>query len=76
MISANPFSERMELIITSPAPSGWMVDIYTVQGKLVERYANVASNRPLLIGNKIKSGIYILRIISGSQIAIEKIIKN
>jgi hypothetical protein len=76
MISANPFTERLELIITSPSPSGWMVDVYTVQGKLVERYSNVASNRPLLIGNKIKSGIYILRIISGSQIAIEKIIKN
>ena len=76
MISANPFTDRLELIITSPSPSGWMVDVYTVQGKLVERYSNVASNRPLLIGNKIKSGIYILRIISGSQIAIEKIIKN
>jgi len=76
MISANPFPDRLELIITSPSPSVWMVDVYTVQGKLVERYANVASNRPLLIGNKIKSGIYILRIISGKQIAIEKIIKN
>jgi subtilisin family serine protease len=76
LISANPFPERLELIITSPSTSGWMVDVYTVQGKLVERYANIASNRPLLIGSKIKSGIYILRIISGSQIAIEKIIKN
>ena len=76
MISANPFPDRLELIITSPSPSGWMVDVYTVQGKLVERYANVASNRPLLIGNKIKSGMYILRIIAGNQIAIEKIIKN
>ena len=76
MISSNPFPERLELIITSPSTSGWMVDVYTVQGKLVERYSNVASNRPLLIGNKIKSGIYILRIISGNQIAIEKIIKN
>src|ERR1035437_430764 len=76
MISANPFPDRLELIITSPSPSGWMVDVYTVQGKLVERYSNIASNRPLLIGSKIKSGIYILRIISGNQIAIEKIIKN
>ena len=76
MISANPFTDRLELIITSPSPSGWMVDVYTIQGRLVERYANIASNRPLMIGNKIKSGIYILRIISGSQIAIEKIIKN
>ena len=76
LISANPFPERLELIITSPSTSGWMVDVYTIQGKLVERYANIASNRPLLIGSKLISGAYILRIISGNQIAIEKIIKN
>jgi subtilisin family serine protease len=76
LISANPFPERMELIITTPSTSGWMVDIYTIQGKLVERYANVAANQPLIIGNKLISGAYILRIISGNKIAIEKIIKN
>jgi len=76
LISANPFQERMELIITTPSASGWMVDVYTIQGKLVERYASVASNRPLIIGNKLISGAYILRIISGNKIAIEKIIKN
>jgi serine protease AprX len=76
LISANPFQERLELIITSPSTSGWTVDIYTIQGKLAERYINVSPDRPIMIGNKIKSGVYILRIISGSQIAIEKIIKN
>ena len=76
LISANPFQNRLELIITSPSTTGWMVDIYTIQGQLVERYLNLSSNRPKLIGNKIKSGVYLLRILSGSQIAIEKIIKN
>ena len=76
LISANPFQERMELIITSLSTSGWMVDIYNIQGKIAERYVNVSPNRPLLIGNKIKSGVYLLRILSGKQIAIEKIIKN
>ena len=76
LISANPFQERMELIITSPATSGWMVDIYNIQGKLAERFVKVSPNRPILIGNKIKSGVYLLRILSGNQIAIEKIIKN
>jgi serine protease AprX len=76
LISANPFVDRMELIITSPSTSGWTIEVYTIQGKLVERYANASFNRPLLIANKIKSGVYILRIMSGSQIAIEKIIKN
>ena len=76
LISANPFLDRMELIITTPSSPGWTIEVYTIQGKLVERYANVTSNRPLLIGTKLKSGVYILRIMSGSQIAIEKIIKN
>jgi subtilisin family serine protease len=76
LISANPFPERMELIITTPSSSGWMVDVYTIQGKLVERYANMPSNRPLIVGNKLISGAYILRIISGNKIAIEKIIKD
>jgi len=76
LISANPFHERLELIITSPSTLGWTVDVYTIQGKLAERHINVPPDRPIMIGNKIKSGVYILRIISGSQIAIEKIIKN
>jgi subtilisin family serine protease len=76
LISANPFQDRMELIITSPSPSGWMVDIYNIQGKIAERFINVTPNRPLLIGNKIKPGVYLLRILSGNHIAIEKIIKN
>lgn len=76
LISANPFVNQMELIITTPSTSGWSIDVYTIQGRLVERYADIPSNRPMLVGSKIKSGVYILRIISGNQIAIEKIIKN
>lgn len=76
LISANPFQDRLELIITSPSTSGWTVDIYSIQGKLAERHTKVTPDRPIIIGNKIKSGVYILRIISGGQIAIEKIIKN
>lgn len=76
LISPNPFQERLELIITSPSTTGWMLEIYNIQGQLAERYVNVTSNRPILIGNRIKPGVYILRILSGNQIAIEKIIKN
>jgi serine protease AprX len=76
LISSNPFQDGMELIITSPSTSGCTVDVYTIQGKLVERFAEVTANRPIIIGSKFKSGVYILRIISGSQLAIEKIIKK
>ncbi|MDP4289572.1 MAG: S8 family peptidase [Bacteroidota bacterium] len=76
LLSANPFRENMELVITSPSPSGWTIDLFTMQGKLVERFVKVSSNEPILIGSKIRSGIYLLRILSGNQIAIEKIIKE
>jgi len=76
VISANPFPDRMELIITSNSSTGWNIDVYSILGKLVERHSNVASNQPVSIGSKCRSGVYILRINSGSLLAIEKIIKS
>lgn len=69
-VSPNPFYETMRIDCASPVKS---IEIYNMEGQLVYK-----QNNPLSLVNlsSIPSGFYVLRIISGTQVFQQKIIKK
>jgi len=66
----NPFSETIQIDCASPIES---IEIYNTLGQLVYHQNNPSPEVSLI---SIPSGVYLLRIISGSQLFQQKIIKN
>jgi hypothetical protein len=69
-IYPNPFSETIRVDCASRIES---IQIFNVEGKLVYNQSNPSRDLNL---STIPKGIYILRMISGDKLFIQKIVKN
>ena len=69
-IYPNPFSETIRIDCASRIES---IQIFNVEGRLVYNQSNPSAELNL---SAIPQGIYILRVISGAKLLIQKIIKN
>jgi hypothetical protein len=76
MVTPNPSKDKFDLIIMKNSILDWTIEIYSISGKLIERQTHVVPEKTISIGNSLKSGIYLLRVMGGSEMAIEKIIKS
>ena len=69
-IYPNPFSETIRIDCDSRIES---IQIFNVEGRLVYHQSNPSAELNL---SAIPQGIYILRLISGAKLFIQKIVKN
>jgi len=71
-IYPNPITDRLQIEASSEIQS---VQIYTIDGKIITGFTP-NTNRTILNLNTIKSGIYLIRILTRDQLFTQKIIKN
>ncbi|NWJ49951.1 MAG: S8 family peptidase [Bacteroidetes bacterium] len=76
IVTPNPSKDKFDLIIMNNSILDWTIEIYSISGKLIERQTHIIPEKTISIGDTLKSGIYLLRVMGGSEMAIEKIIKG
>lgn len=76
IVTPNPFKDKFDLVIMKNSILDWTVEIYSISGKLIERQSHITPEKTISIGYSLKSGVYLLRIMGGREMAIEKIIKG
>ena len=76
IVTPNPTKDKFDLIIINNSIIDWTIEIYSISGRLVERQTHLTPEKTISIGYSLKSGIYILRVLGGREMAIEKIIKG
>lgn len=76
IVTPNPSKDKFDLMIMNHSILDWTIEIYSISGKLIERQTHITPEKTISIGYALKSGVYLLRVIGGSEMAIEKIVKG
>jgi hypothetical protein len=76
IVTPNPSRDKFDLIIMNNSIIDWTIEIYSISGKLIERQTHIIPEKTISIGYTLKSGVYLLRVMGGREMAIEKIIKG
>lgn len=74
-IAPNPFQTSSQLAVTTDIEYQFLFVLYDIQGKEVFRKRS-SSKQIIEFGNNLKKGIYIAKIITGSDITTMRVVKN
>lgn len=74
----NPFKHLAKVMINSSATSEVEINIFDMTGKRLKTYSHSVKEGlyEFEIGERLKSGIYIVQVISGTKVETKRIIKN
>lgn len=67
----NPSNEKISIVLNKPTSEG-MIEIYDAIGKKV--YSKSFSGMQVTVNHKLKTGIYLVEVVTVSEISIEKLI--
>ena len=75
-IYPNPFTDAFSILFTNAANELFSVEVSDMSGAIVLSKVNLHSNAPISIGENLPLGIYIVKLISGSELKTYKLIKT
>jgi len=72
----NPFTNEFSVLVTSEINRLYSIEISDMNGVVVSSKTNLLSNEPISMGADLSMGIYIVKLISGSELKTYKLIKT
>jgi uncharacterized repeat protein (TIGR03803 family) len=71
----NPFITAFTAEVRSDEPGDYRIILYDSNGRMLSD-RRVSSNQPVLLGDDLKKGIYLMKIIKDSKEAVHRVVKN
>ena len=75
-IYPNPFTNEFSVLVSSEAGQIYLLEISDMSGVIVSSKSNLLSNVTITMGGELPIGIYIVKLITGSELKTYKLIKT
>jgi hypothetical protein len=74
-VHPNPTTDNFSVMVSSPGAEPIQMVITDQYGQHVKTYA-ITSDLPSELGSELKRGVYIMKIVQGKQITMQRLVKK